>query len=1136
MQTRLLKVLPVLLALTVTACGAKEKSSSSAIQPSDTSSTTSVPSSTSSSSSSNHEHTFAESWSFDTDYHWHEATCGHHEAENKQQHSFNEWRVDVGNGYKTRQCSICNYLQKEIISVYTVTWKHGDLVLSTELYAEGDTPSYKGVAPTKDKDADYNTYEFSGWDKPLSPIKEDTTFIAQFRRIDHVHTAGRTERVNEVAPKCVDNGSYQIVTYCAECGKAFNTETFEIPAVGHDLEQVAAKDATCTEVGWNAYEYCKKCNYTTKVEIPATGHIHTNTRIENEVPATCTEAGSYELITYCEDDNVELNRETIAIEPKGHLLQHVEAKAATCTDVGWNAYDYCTRENCNYTTKEEIAALGHENVLNSETLEYTCSRCGNKTGRDYEMTIEFDPVRVGDVYDKHAARVSWKNDDHALSFVYYALQVGSTSFSPWRTNTVVTDAMLGQNAIAHVYVGVNPDEEVDTSFVRIENGHLMNCVAICNGNTYSAGGAAHGSVLNPDGVSYYDYYHIEIPIGTVLQDAHEYTVTWKNYDGTVLETDTVHRGDMPSYDGATPTKPAADGKEYTFLGWDKELVPNPGEDVIYTARFGESAITYNVTFVVLGVSHVITYSYMDTPSYSPTLSYDEDGKTYVFQGWDKEIVPVTEAVTYTAVYAESLYKYALNSTEDGYIITNFTNRLYAGDLEIPSSLNGLPITGLANNLFYNTPNLQTVTIPNSVTSLGESLFDNSGVRKVIFGSGAEDIPYRCCYYCQNLTEVVIPEGVKTIGQRAFYRSALAGLLYFPDSLVSINRDAFNYSNVEVLRFGRDFTSLDYTAFTGCAKLYEAVNESTKAGDNYIMNYVGSGILAVVHSMDERGTVGIDEDGVKYYALPDNSLVVAIGYEGTSPDLVLNDRYTKIKKEAFINDTVLKNVDLGKVSDIGQYAFSYSAIETVKLSPNLTDIGEIFRGCRHLTSVDLNGAILKYVRGLTFADCTSLTTLDLGDSVLEYGQFLASSGVTSFTLSSVCRKVDLASAKLETIAVAEGNTNFKVNNNALYSYDGTKLIYVAYSGNSDFSIADGTTTIGQYAFYRSTNKFTSVTIPVSVTKIEKYAFTDVTGLTSITYLGTVEQFNAITKDSNAFIDCPVSQVTCSDGSVTVVTSD
>ena len=110
------------------------------------------------------------------------------------------------------------------------------------------------------------------------------------------------------------------------------------------------------------------------------------------------------------------------------------------------------------------------------------------------------------------------------------------------------------------------------------------------------------------------------------------------------------------------------------------------------------------------------------------------------------------------------------------------------------------------------------------------------------------------------------------------------------------------------------------------------------------------------------------------------------------------------------------------------------------------------------------------------------------------------------------------------------------NNALYSYDGTKLVYVAYSGNSDFSIADGTTTIGEFAFYRSTNKFTSVTIPVSVTKIEQYAFTTVTGLTSITYLGTVEQFNAITKDSNAFIDCPVSQVTCSDGSVTVVTSD
>jgi len=67
-----------------------------------------------------------------------------------------------------------------------------------------------------------------------------------------------------------------------------------------------------------------------------------------------------------------------------------------------------------------------------------------------------------------------------------------------------------------------------------------------------------------------------------------YTITWKNYDGTVLETDTkVKKGATPTYDGATPTKASVGVSSYTFSGWTPSVVAVVA-DATYTAQFTES--------------------------------------------------------------------------------------------------------------------------------------------------------------------------------------------------------------------------------------------------------------------------------------------------------------------------------------------------------------------------------------------------------------------------------------------------------------------------------------------------------------------------------------------------------------------
>ena len=135
------------------------------------------------------------------------------------------------------------------------------------------------------------------------------------------------------APTCTKPGWDAFDT----CPRCYYTTFRAIPALKHDLEHHEAQAPTCTEIGWDAYEACSRfgCDYTTRKELPALNHA---------------------------------------------LEQHA-AKAPTCTEKGWNAYETCSR--CDYTTYAEQPALNHDYqaVTVAPTCEadgytvFTCSRC-----------------------------------------------------------------------------------------------------------------------------------------------------------------------------------------------------------------------------------------------------------------------------------------------------------------------------------------------------------------------------------------------------------------------------------------------------------------------------------------------------------------------------------------------------------------------------------------------------------------------------------------------------------------------------------------------------------------------------------------------------------------------------------------
>ena len=207
---------------------------------------------------------------------------------------------------------------------------------------------------------------------------------------EEIPAKGHTEETIPAVPAtCTETGLTAGVK-CSVCKDVLEAQTV-VDALGHDMTKTDAKDATCTTTGNHEYYTCVTCGKVfkdadgakeTNVQaetIPALGHSMTKTDAKE---ATCTESGNVEYYTcgscgkvFADIDGAkETTIKNVTISATGHDTVTVTSKAATCTEIGWKAYEYCNQ--CDYTTYSEIAALGH-NMTFTAAKEATCTATGN---------------------------------------------------------------------------------------------------------------------------------------------------------------------------------------------------------------------------------------------------------------------------------------------------------------------------------------------------------------------------------------------------------------------------------------------------------------------------------------------------------------------------------------------------------------------------------------------------------------------------------------------------------------------------------------------------------------------------------------------------------------------------------------
>ena len=242
-------------------------------------------------------------------------------------------------------------------------------------------------------------------------------------------------------------------------------------------------------------------------------------------------------------------------------------------------------------------------------------------------------------------------------------------------------------------------------------------------------------------------------------------------------------------------------------------------------------------------------------------------------------------------YTSGFYQYTLSNGQA--TITGYTGA--GGAVSIPSALfssmpNPVPyiVVSIGSSAFYNSPNLTSVSIPNSVTSIGSFAFSYcTGLVSITIPNSVTSIGDSAFAVCTSLTSITIPNSVTSIGEYAFYGCTSLPSITIPNSVTSIGEGAFSScTSLASITIPNSVTSIGEAAFAGCTSLPSITipNGVPSIGSYAFSGCVSLGFVSIPNSVTSIGVGAFSNSGLGSVLLPPNlspSQISQAGFPSTA---------------------------------------------------------------------------------------------------------------------------------------------------------------------------------------------------------------------------------------------------------------